>query len=270
MRANVVRARRSTNSLASILFLAIVLVSACAHAPRDATSVVPGLAVRTGQMSTTDTVVYRRSITRAGQDSVAGTRTVVLRMTGGPGGDRVLEVEQRFPGGGGEIVDTAVAELHTLRAVSHRSHQPTRTMRFAFVGNDVVGTVVSHSTGDAVARVDTVRQSLGGAIFDSNVIELVVAALPLQPQFTAELPFFIYERGGRVPMQVTVRERSTVAFPALGQREAWVVAVGVPDAPATVWVDARTRAVLRVRYDIVARAMSFTDDRVTPLPSNPF
>jgi len=30
-------------------------------------------------------------------------------------------------------------------------------------------------------------------------------------------------------------------------------------------VDTRTRAVLRVRYDIAARAMSFTDDRATPL-----
>jgi hypothetical protein len=43
------------------------------------------------------------------------------------------------------------------------------------------------------------------------------------------------------------------------------VTVGVPGAPATVWVDAATRTVLRVRYDIAARAMSFTDERVTPL-----
>ena len=51
----------------------------------------------------------------------------------------------------------------------------------------------------------------------------------------------------------------------LGEREVWVVTVGVPGAPATVWVDTATRAVLRVRYDIAARQMSFTDDRVTPL-----
>jgi hypothetical protein len=57
-----------------------------------------------------------------------------------------------------------------------------------------------------------------------------------------------------------------VAFPKLGERDAWIVTVGVPGAPATIWVDAKTRAVLRVRYDIAARAMSFTDDRVTPLP----
>jgi hypothetical protein len=44
-----------------------------------------------------------------------------------------------------------------------------------------------------------------------------------------------------------------------------VVTVEVPGAPATIWVDAATRAVMRTRYDIAARAMAFTDDRLTPL-----
>lgn len=258
MPVNLVRARWAAKAL-------IVFASTRAHAQRAATPVVPNISLRTDQISTLDTIVYRRSITRAGIDSVGGTRTVVLQAIGGPGSARLLEVEQRFPGGGGEIIDTSIAELETLRAVAHRSHQPTRTMRFDFVENVAQGLVTSHQAGDSLARVDTVRQTIGGAIYDSNVIDLVVGALPLLPQFSAELPFFIYERGGRVPMQVTVRERATVSFPHLGRREAWVVAVGVPDAPATIWVDTRTRAVLRVRYDIAARGMSFTDDRVTPL-----
>lgn len=246
---------------------AIAVAAACAHPSGAGTAVVPGLDVRADRPAAPDTVVYRRSITRAGQDSSAGTRTVVRWAVDGPDGSRLLEVEQRFPGGGGEIVDTAVADLSTLRAVAHRSHQPTRTMRFAFVGGEAEGTVTAAPTaGDSLARVDTVHQALGGPIFDSNVIDLVVASLPLSQGFTTELPFFIYERGGRVPMQVAVRERATVAFTALGSRDVWVVAVSVPGAPATVWVDARTHAVLRVRYDISARAMSFTDERVTPLP----
>ena len=236
-----------------------VLIPACAGNPHTGPAVVPGLTVRVGRTPGPDTVVYRRTITRAGRDTSPGTRTVVLRVLSGPGGTRFLEVEQRFPAGGGEIVDTALAELHTLRAVAHRSHQPTRTMRFDFVGGEAQGSV---DTG----RVEVVHQALGGPIFDSNLLDLVVAALPLRPQFNAQLPFFIYERGGRVPMTVAVRERTTVTFPMLGDREVWIVGVGVPGAPATIWVDTRTRAVLRVRYDITARATSFTDDRVTPLP----
>ena len=165
-------------------------------------------------------------------------------------------------------MDTAVADLGTLRALAHRSHQPKRTMRFEFVEGAADGTVTSAGTpADSVRRPDPVHQALGGPIFDSNLLEMVVGALPLDPRFSAELPFFIYERGGRVPMAVTVRERARVAFPMLGEREAWVVSVGVPGAPATVWVDAGTKAVLRVRYDIAATATSFTDDLVTPLPS---
>ncbi len=107
--------------------------------------------------------MFQRSITRAGQDSSAGTRAVVLRVIEASSGTQLLEVEQRFPGGGAEIVDTALAELRTLRAVAHRSHQPARTMRFTFSGTDAAGTVASVGTAPD-------------------------AALPLHQGFTADLP----------------------------------------------------------------------------------
>ena len=248
-----------------ILTSLAVVLPACLRAQGSTASVVSGLTVHVDKPRGMDTVVYQRSITRAGKDTAAGTRTVVSWVSRGPNSVQLLAVEQRFPAGGGEIVDTAIADLETLRAVAHRSHQPTRTMRFDFVGSDADGIVTeSASTGDATAA-NSIHQSLGGPIFDSNVIDLVVASLPLERGFSAELPFFIYERGGRVSMTVMVRDRSTVDSPTLGSRDAWIVTVGVPGAPATVWVDSKTHAVLRVRYDIAARGMSFTDDRITPL-----
>src|SRR5213593_2768618 len=78
--------------------------------------------------------------------------------------------------------------------------------------------------------------------------------------FTAELPFFFYERGGRVMMRVTVRERATVAFAKLGPRDVWVVSVAVPGAPATMWIDTKTHVPLRGRYDLPTA--SFTDERI--------
>ena len=132
----------SGRSSLQLAFASCVLslgIPACAPRQPAAVAVVPGLAVRLGQSPRPDTIVYQRSITRAGQDSSAGTRTVVLRVIDAPQRTRLLEVEQRFPGGGGEIVDTALAELKTLRAVAHRSHQPTRTMRFTFPGTEALG-----------------------------------------------------------------------------------------------------------------------------------
>jgi len=248
---------------AALLAISLSVIPVNAFAQVEGTPVVPGLALRIYEAVQPDTIVFQRSVTRAGQDSSAGTRTVVMHALFPASGAHLLEVEQRFPAGGGEIVDTAIDELHTLRAVAHRSHQPTRTMSFEFSANAAEGTVaLKRPAGDSVVSV---RQDLGGPIFDSNVIDLVVAALPLRSGFTTELPFFIYERGGRVVMPVTVRDRASIPFSKLGQRDAWVVSVGVPGAPATVWVDAKTHAVLRVRYDITARNMSFTDERVTPL-----
>jgi hypothetical protein len=243
----------------------VLATSPAALYAQQESAVVSGITIHVAAVPGPDTVVFRRAITRAGRDSITGTRTVVSRVVAGQGGRQLLEVEQRFPGGGGEIVDTAVADLGTLRAIAHRSHQPARTMRFEFVGGAAEGSVSAQGPADSARRDEAVHQDLGGPIFDSNVLELVVAALPLKPEFTAELPFFIYERGGRVLMSVAVRERARVAFPVLGEREVWLVTVGVPGAPATIWVDTQTRAVLRTRYEIPARAMSFTDDRVTPL-----
>ena len=266
MRARMSDNLRPTVRLAIACCMATTLPMS-AVAQSATASVVPGILLRVARPHGTDTVVYQRSITRAGKDTTAGTRTVVSRVVDAPDRTQLLEVEQRFPAGGGEIVDTAVAELLTLRAVAHRSHQPTRTMRFEFTGSDAEGRVTEAApAGDSARATKAVHQPLGGPIFDSNVIDLIIASLPLEQNFSTELPFFIYERGGRVPMQVAVRERAKVDFPKLGNRDAWIVTVGVPGAPATVWVDAKTRAVLRVRYDIAARGMSFTDDRITPLP----
>ena len=250
--------------LRKLTALASVIVAiACAHVQSGEPPVVAGLSVRMDQPKRPDTVVYQRSVTRDGQATDAGTRTVVLRGVEAADGHRLLEVVQRFPAGDGEIVDTAVSDLRTLRAVAHRSHQPTKTMRFNFGDSSADGTVTS--IGAAHDATVSVRQAIGGGIFDSNVIDLVVAAMPLREGFNAQVPFFIYEQGGRVMMPVAVRERVSAPFSKLGQREAWVVDVGVPGVPATFWIDARTHAVLRVRYDIAARKTSFTDERVTPL-----
>jgi hypothetical protein len=255
-----------------LLYIALPTVLSITLSPRPTPaqqttpSVVPGVTIHVNSPRTADTVVYRRFITLAGKDSATGTRTVVSRVVQGPNRTSLLEVEQRFPTDDGELVDTAVAELPTLRAVAHRSHQPMRTMRFDFVADAADGTVLDAVPAGLPPRpAKDVHQSLGGPIFDSNIIDLVVASLPLDTGFATTLPFFIYERGGRVPMSVAVRERAHLPFGKAGDRDVWIVTIGVPDAPATVWVDAKTRAVLRMRYDIGARGVSFTDERVTPL-----
>jgi len=242
-------------------------------------NVVTGLTLRMPAPARPDTIVYQRSVTKQGKDSSTGTRTVVVQQIQARDGTPLLQVVQRFPAGMGVIVDTAIADARSFRAVAHRSHQPFKTMRFTFSRDAAEGevTTIEGPSGSAgasgappessdEAKVQPVAQPIGGPIFDSNVIEMVVAAMPLQRGFSTEAPFFIYERGGRIPMAVAVKEQTTVTFATHGPRDVWVVSVAVPGAPATVWVDTATHAVLRVRYDIAAATMSFTDERATPLP----
>lgn len=245
------------------VFASLTLATQYTQAQSMGAPVVPGLNVHMELPARADTVVYQRSITRDGNVTGAGVRTVVLRGVEAASGQRLLEVEQRFPAGNGEIVDTAVSDPQTFRAVAHRSHQPAKTMRFTFGDSSADGTVTS--IGGAHDSTASVRQSIGGPIFDSNVIDLVVAAMPLREGFTTQAPFFIYEQGGRVMMPVTVLEHRSEPFSKLGKRDVWVVNVGVPGAPATFWIDARSHSILRVRYDIASRKTSFTDERITPL-----
>ena len=79
------------------LWIALPILLAPSCSPSAPPSVVPGLAVQMDQTPGPDTVVYARSITRAGRDSASGTRVVVRQVVEGPGGTRLLEVEQRFP-----------------------------------------------------------------------------------------------------------------------------------------------------------------------------
>jgi hypothetical protein len=229
----------------------------------EGTPVVPGLEIYINQSPQRDTVVFQRTVTRNGRDSSAGVRTVVTRAIVDRPGAHLVEIEQRFPAGTSEIVDTSINQLHTMRAVAHASHQPMRTMRFNFEDNSVTGTVATKgANGDSVTDV---KQDVGGPIFDSNVIDLVIGELPLAPGYSATLPFFIYERGGRVMTPVKVRERASLPLGKLGQRDVWVVDVGIPGAPATMWIDAQAHTLLRVRFDVTARSMVLTDERITPL-----
>ena len=100
---------------AALLAISLSVIPVNAFAQVEGTPVVPGLALRIYEAVQPDTIVFQRSVTRAGQDSSAGTRTVVMHALFPASGAHLLEVEQRFPAGGGEIVDTAIDELHPPR-----------------------------------------------------------------------------------------------------------------------------------------------------------
>lgn len=147
---------------------------------------------------------------------------------------------QRFRAGSGETIDSSWADLHTLAPLAHRSHNPSRVMALDFAGNRVTG---RYSPTDSAAR--TIDQHLATPAFDSNIMDLVIAALPLQPGYAVRIPYYIYERGGAVWFNVRVVDTTTVTGRA-GDHPAWVVeATTEGDGTTRYWIDRATRVVLR-------------------------
>lgn len=108
-----------------------------------------------------------------------------------------------------------------------------------------------HVTGHRM-RADqdpiTIDQRYAVAPFDSNVQDLVVAALPLVRHFRARLPVYVYERGGLVWIEIRVLGRERLAS-AAGVDSVWVVEVSRSGRPSgRYWITDRPSVVVRSEY----------------------
>ena len=143
---------RAVSASPFILASLALVLPVSLRAQSSSASVVSEITIHVDEPRGMDTVVYQRSITRAGKDTAAGTRTGRELGCGRNRSRAIARSRAALPSWWRRDRDTAIAALKTLRAVAHRSHQPTRTMRFDFVGTEADGTVTeSASTKDSTA-----------------------------------------------------------------------------------------------------------------------
>lgn len=167
------------------------------------------------------------------------------------GGKTGMLSVQTFDLGGKQSVDSSFADLKTLAPILHRSHNESRTMRLDFDLAHVSGSVAPRS-GDP----KTVDQTTTVRAFDSNIADVVYAALPLADGYSASIPTYIYEEGGLVWNQITV-----TSSPPVGEEPVWLVRVHSPTRDVEYWIAKRSRAVVRSRYQI-APGRAFIIERV--------
>jgi hypothetical protein len=162
---------------------------------------------------------------------------------------------QRFPTTGGLAIDSSMADARTLVPFRHVGAHPTRTMVLDFKGAQVTGTYAPR-TGTALP----IDHEMATRPYDSSLFDLVIASLPLAPDYTAHLPFYIYERGGLVWWDVRVAGSETLALRDGSKADAW--AVEVLDGTrvfSKLWISrGREREVLRTTY-YVGPDHSFTN-----------
>jgi hypothetical protein len=224
-----------------ILFLATVSAATALPAQGDDTLRVGGGRLP-ASIDRPDALAYAVSV----QDSTsptgwraAGRYTVVQRPVVEAGRGALFRVAT-FIAGKDTITDSTVTCIDGVQPVWEISHQPSKTMILHFLGSRVTGRV---TRVDALAQ-DSIDQTLSVGVFNSSDVSLVVASLPLAVGYRALLPTYEYESGGLKMDSLSVLRTERIA---VGGRslDAWVVRVSSQGSWALLWVDRRSRVVLR-------------------------
>lgn len=154
----------------------------------------------------------------------------------------------------GLVIDSTIADLRTLQPISHISHSAVQAMTLNYEGNRVRGSIVP--AGKPPEPIDQVFPT---RLFDSGIMDLVVAALPLAEGYSARLPFYIFEHGGLVWR--TLRVTGTEVVPAAGMAgQVYLVELKGESQVLRFRIDGRTRRILSTTYEFPGVSMFFAPE----------
>jgi hypothetical protein len=139
-----------------------------------------------------------------GSEQVVGTLTQsISRIV--VNGKNAIQSITTVKTGRGTGADSAVFSAADLAPIWHRSTNPGRTMHLAFEGSHVTGSVTP-----AGGTVQPVNHTTPIPTFDSSMLDLIIAALPLKAGFEARIPIYIFESDGLVWLDVKVASESDI------------------------------------------------------------
>ena len=215
--------------------LAVSLVVAQPKGDQGTGEVVAGDPQVDGTLIHAAVFLKRMTIVRNGEEKPVGM--LKQELTELPNG---MLCTQTFDFQGQTSVDSAFFQHSTLIPRWHRSHNPKRIMKLDFQGRTVKGSY--HPTGQPV---EAINQLMEEPVFDSNILDLVIAALPLKQGYTAKVPFYVYEEGGLVWHNVTVEGEDVLRLSSGHTATCWKVLTANPKREITFWIEKKTREVFR-------------------------
>jgi hypothetical protein len=155
-------------------------------------------------------------------------------------GKAAFQFVQVFHSPRGANTDTSIVLVDGLAPVRHRGHNSSRDLELNFAGTTVSGrTVVS-------GAATPFQRETAQPVFDSSILELVLAAMPLKSGFRARLPMYIHEQNGLVWHDVRVVGEESVPSDGTEVR-AWQVEIKTPDFALTYLVNKQTLEPLGAR-----------------------
>ena len=183
---------------------------------------------------------YRLTVVQGAQRQPFGTLTETVSRTPDGGLVRV----QRLVSPRGSQVDslTSTADLSPR---SHYSENPGRTVELRYAPRTVTGTYT-----DAGAAPVAIADARSGPAFDSNFVDLVARAVPLDPGYEAAVQTYERASAGAEETDVVYTVRVTGREPVAGH-EAVVVEFSKGDGTsARLFLDPATREVLRQEAEV--------------------
>ena len=183
---------------------------------------------------------FTLSVLRGGEPQPIGTLTETVRRTADGGISRV----HRLQSPRGLQIDSLTASAD-LAPRSHDSYNPGRTVSLTYGARTATGTYTA--TGSAPVAVN---DALLSPAFDSNFIDLVARAVPLEGGFTSDVRTYERASADATATEVTYTVR-VVGREAVGGQEAVVVEFGKADGGKTrLYVDPVTRAMIRHESEV--------------------
>lgn len=221
--------------LSSVRALLALLVLAAPVAAQ--TSVFPGDSAVQGARLTPGVMVRGLYLDRGTESRRSGQ--ITDRLVRSADGTRLVR-EQVIAFGAGGRTDSAEVDARTLAPIRHAGRGNGQTLVVRFDGRRAIAEETKPS--GATARLDSTYAT---AMFDSNIYDLVLAALPLEAGYAVTLPIYIYERGGLVAAAIVVTGEDAVR---VGDREVrcWVVTATWGGRTATHWVGQEDRRIWKL------------------------
>lgn len=148
-------------------------------------------------------------------------------------------------------VDSGIIDRKTLVSRSRTFRDPTTAVEMRFVGRTASGTITRKGQRQPISL------DMGGVLFaDGPGAQDVIAALPLATGYSAEFLNFKYETQQIAQQQLRVLGADTVTVPA-GTFETWKVLIvsadGGPGDTAALWIDKKTRRVVKIASTLLGR-----------------
>ena len=184
------------------------------------------------------TTTKRMLLVRGGQTQQVGTMTDEIRIANG----EITRIQSISSPMIGVSNDTIVFKQATFAPVSHRGKSAQRALNLTYDGMKVTGstTPAGATTGTPVDLTSDV------ALFDVNTLDLALHVLPLAQGYSAKIPGYMHEAGGKTWVTVEVTGSEQVApAPGAAPVDTWVVAADIAGQKVKHYVDKNTREIIK-------------------------